>query len=194
MVNCSLQTGVFPASFKTAVVKPLLKKSNLDPNTFNNYWPVSNLLFLSTVLEKLVFNQVNDFLIVNNILEKYQSGFRTNHSTETALLKILNDIRCNLDNHKLTVLVLLDLTAAFDTVDHHILLNRLRNLVGLSGTVLNWFVSYLTDRHFFVSMDTCSSETRNIKCWVPQGSILGPTLFNLYMLPLGDVIRRHQLP
>ena len=73
---------------------------------------------------------------MNNILEKNQSGFRRNHSTEAALLKILNDTRCNLDNHKLTVLVLLDLTAAFDTVDHHILLNRLRNLVSLSGTVL----------------------------------------------------------
>ena len=81
---------------------------------------------------------------MNNILEKFQSGFRRNHSTETALLKILNDTRCNLDNHKLTVLVLLDLTAALDTVDHHILLNRLRNLVGLSGTVFNWFASYLS--------------------------------------------------
>ena len=165
------------------VVNPLLKKSNLDPNILNNYRPVSNLPFLSKVLVKLDFNQVNEFLIANNILEKYQSGFRTNHSTERALLKILNDIRCNLDNHKLTVLVLLDLTAAFDTVDHHILLNRLRNLIGLSGTV-----SHLTDRHFFVS--TCSSGTHKIKCGVPQGSILGPTLFNLYMIPLGDVIRR----
>jgi len=114
-----------------------------------------------------------------------------NHSTETALLKILNDFRCNADSQKLTVLVLLDLAAAFDTVDHHILLNRLRNLVGLSGTVFNWFHSYLTDRCFSVSMDTCSSRTHEIRCGVPQGSILGPILFNLYMLPLGDVIRRH---
>ena len=102
--------------------------------------------------------QENDFLITNNILEKCQSGFRTNHITVIALLKILNDIRCNLDNHKLTVLVLLNLTSAFNTVDHHILLNRLRNLVSLSGMVLNWFVFYLTDRHFFVAMDTCSPQ------------------------------------
>ncbi|XP_076601118.1 uncharacterized protein LOC143329205 [Chaetodon auriga] len=191
IVNYSLQTGVFPAAFKTSVVKPLLKKSNLDPNIFNNYRPVSNLPFLSKILEKLVFNQVNDFLNSINILEKYQSGFRMNHSTETALLKILNDIRYNADSQKLTVLVLLDLSAAFDTVDHHILSNRLRNLVGLSGTVFNWFSSYLTDRYFRVSLDTCSSRTHKINCGVPQGSILGPILFNLYMLPLGDVIRRH---
>ena len=85
------------------------------------------------------------FLNRKKILEKHQSGFRKYHSTETALLKILNNIRWDLDNKKLTVLVLLDLSAAFDTVDHHILLNRLRHLVGLSGTVLNWFCSYLTD-------------------------------------------------
>uniref|UniRef100_A0A672IAL3 Reverse transcriptase domain-containing protein n=1 Tax=Salarias fasciatus TaxID=181472 RepID=A0A672IAL3_SALFA len=191
IMNSSLQTGVFPTAFKTAVVKPLLKKSNLDPDVFNNYRPVSNLPFLSKVLERLVFNQVNDFLMINNILERHQSGFRVNHSTETALLKILNDIRWNLDNKKLTVMVLLDLSAAFDTVDHHILINRLSHLVGLSGTVLNWFSSFLTDRCFYVSLDTCSSGTHEIRCGVPQGSILGPILFNLYMLPLGDVIRRH---
>ncbi len=114
-----------------------------------------------------------------------------NHSTETALLKILNNIRWNLDNKKHTVLVLLDLSATFDTVDHHILLNRLRHLVGFSGTVFNWFSSYLTNWCFYVSMDACSSGTHEIRCGVPQGSILGPILFNLYMLPLGDVIRKH---
>uniref|UniRef100_A0A3B3C1C6 Reverse transcriptase domain-containing protein n=1 Tax=Oryzias melastigma TaxID=30732 RepID=A0A3B3C1C6_ORYME len=190
IVNYSLQTGVFPSAFKTAVVRPLLKKSNLDPNNLNNYRPVSNLPFLSKMIEKIVLIQLNEFLNENSIFEQYQSGFRTNHSTETALVKIVNDIRCNLDCQKLSVLVLLDLTAAFDTVDHNILLCRLRGL-GISGTVLKWFYSYLTDRRFYVSMDTCSSKVFDINCGVPQGSILGPLLFNLYMLPLGDIIRRH---
>uniref|UniRef100_A0A3B3I2H5 Reverse transcriptase domain-containing protein n=1 Tax=Oryzias latipes TaxID=8090 RepID=A0A3B3I2H5_ORYLA len=191
IANCSLQTGVFPSACKTAVVRPLLKKSNLDPKIMDNYRPVSNLPFLGKIIEKLVFIQLHDFLNEHNVLEKCQSGFRTNHSTETALLKILNDLRHNYDSQKLSVLVLLDLSAAFDTVDHQILIDRLRSRVGLSGTALNWFHSYLTDRHFFVSMDTRSSGVHEIGCGVPQGSILGPILFNLYMLPLGDVIRRH---
>ncbi|KAJ0005966.1 hypothetical protein NQD34_015860 [Periophthalmus magnuspinnatus] len=191
MMNYSLQRGVFPTAFKAAVVRPLLKKSNLDFNDFNNYRPVSNLPFLSKILEKLVFTQLNYFLNTQNILEECQSGFRVNHSTETALTKILNDFRLNYDSKQATVLVLLDLSAAFDTVDHTILLNRLKHLVGLSGTVHKWFTSYLTDRTFKVSLDTCSSQVHKITCGMPQGSILGPILFNLYMLPLGDVIRRH---
>uniref|UniRef100_A0A8C7Z7X7 Reverse transcriptase domain-containing protein n=1 Tax=Oryzias sinensis TaxID=183150 RepID=A0A8C7Z7X7_9TELE len=188
IVNCSLQMRVFPSSCKTAVVRPLLKKSQLDPKNLENYRPVSNLPFLSKITEKRVATQLHEFLNAHNILEKYQSGFRTNHSTETALLKIVNDLRLNYDSQKLSVLGLLDLITAFDTVDHQILLDRLRSLVGLSGNVLKWFYSYLTDRHFYVSMDTCSSKIHEISCGVPQRSILGPILFNLYLLPLGEVI------
>ena len=191
VVNYSLQMGVFPTAFKTALVKPLLKRNGLDPLDPNSYRPVSNLPFLSKILEKLVFNQLNDFIMSKGIHEKFQSGFRATHSTETALVKVVNDLRCNLDMRKLSVLVLLDLSAAFDTVDHGILLNRLYSTIGISGTVFNWFKSYLSDRKFFVNYSECSSRSYKLNCGVPQGSILGPLLFNLYMLPLGNVIRRH---
>lgn len=189
IISGFLQTGVFPSSLKTAIVKPLLKRNNLDPSVLSNYRPVLNLTFLSKILEKVVFNQLKDFLNSHDIFEKYQSGFRAKHSTETALTKVVNDLRCNMDMKKLSVL--LDLSAAFDTVDHAILLDRLHTLIGLSGTVFNWLKSYLTGREIFISMDKYSSKSYELKCGVPQGSILGPTLFNLYMLPLGDVIRRH---
>ena len=181
----------FPQTLKTAIVKPLLKKSTLDPQILNNYRPISNLPFLGKILEKVVYKQLYDHLNLNSIFERLQSGFRPHHSTETALLKVVNDIRLSLDNNLPSILVLLDLSAAFDTVDHAMLLSRLQHHVGLSGPVLNWFRTYLSGRDYFVSLSGHSSASTPITCGVPQGSILGPVLFSLYMLPLGNIIRRH---
>ena len=143
---------------KTAVIRPLLKKSSLDATVLNNYRPISNLPFLGKVLEKVVYQQLCDFLLLNNCFDDFQSGFRPHHSTETALIKVTNDIRLNTDRNKVTVLVLLDLSAAFDTVDHVILLQRLEDWVGISGPALKWFKSNLEDRKYFVQIRNCVSD------------------------------------
>ena len=116
------------------------------------------------------------------------------HSTESALLKVQNDILLTVDNGSCAILILLDLTAAFDTVDHHILLKRLENEVGFKSTVLNWFSSYLNNRTFNVTLGTYTSSLAPITCGIPQGSILGPLLFSLYMLPLGSIFKKHGIP
>ncbi|XP_058868625.1 uncharacterized protein LOC117972317 [Acipenser ruthenus] len=152
IMNSSLENGIVPASFKIALVKPLLKKPNLDSSLLSNFRPISNLPFLAKVLEKVVLKQLNGFLITNNMFEKFQSGFRSNHSTETALVRVTNDLLMSADSNAISILVLLDLSAAFDTVDHSILIDRLKGWVGLDGKVLNWFRSYLTNRQFFVSL------------------------------------------
>ncbi|KAL1276739.1 hypothetical protein QQF64_036362, partial [Cirrhinus molitorella] len=117
------------------------------------------------------------------------SGFRLYHSTETALIRVTNDLLLSSDRGCISLLVLLDLSAAFDTIDHDILLNR--NYVGISGSALEWFKSYLSDRHQFVAINVEVSYRSQVHYVVPQGLIVGPLLFMLYMLPLGDIIRKH---
>ncbi len=134
------------------------------------YRPISNLPFIGKIIEKVVFNQLNNYLNSNGYLDNFQSGFCVHHSTETALIKIINDIRFNSDSGKISVLVLLDLSAAFDTVDHNILLERLENWVGLSGMALKWFRSYLEGRGYYVSIGEHKSKWTSMTCGVPQGS------------------------
>lgn len=193
LVNLSLQTGHVPPSLKAAVIRPVLKKPSLDPEELASYRPISNLTFLSKVLEKTVASQLQNHLRRNNLFEKFQSGFRSAHSTETALLRVTNDLLMTADAGSPSLLILLDLSAAFDTVDHTILLDRLHHTVGLSGTALQWFQSYLSGRTECVMLGGCKSRLSTVTCGVPQGSVLGPILFTIYMLPLGHVISRHGL-
>ncbi len=137
-----------------------------------------------------MFNQVTAFLTQNNLLDSNQSGFRSGHSTETALLSVVEDLRLARKASKSSLLILLDLSAAFDTVNHQILLSTLLRK-GISGTALQWFDSYLSDRSFKVSWRGEVSKSQHLATGVPQGSVLGPLLFSVYMASLGSVIQKH---
>ena len=193
LINDSLISGSVPMDFKNALVKPLLKKNSLEQNELKNYRPVSNLQFFSKILEKIVLEQLLRHLAENNLSEVFQSAYRANHSTETALLRVQNDLLCDSDEGRVNALCLLDLSAAFDTIDHGILITRLERSFGIKGKALSWFRSYLTDRVQAVVVDGVQSSCRLLRYGVPQGSVLGPFLFTIYTQPLAGVISQHQL-
>jgi retron-type reverse transcriptase len=193
MVNDCFQSGFFPNFFKQAIVKPLLKKHDLDPNQLSSYRPVSNLSFLSKLLEKLVLQQLLEHVSKYDLFARFQSAYRAHHSTETALLRVLNDLLVASDNSKVSVLTLLDLSAAFDTIDHEILLSRLRTVFGIDDLALSLLRSYLSERRQTVWISGFASDPAPLKYGVPQGSVLGPLLFLLYTQPLSNVIDNHSV-
>jgi len=147
LFNRSLTTGCVPAVFKTAYISPRLKKVDLDSSDVRSYHPISNLSILSKLLEILVTRQLLAHLNSNGLLPKLQSAHRANHSTETAVQKGLTIILLAVDAGNLSAVVLLDLSAAFDTVDHGILLHRLNSSYQIVGSVQPWFQSYLSKQH-----------------------------------------------
>lgn len=193
IINLSLASSTVPNKFKESLISPLLKKQSLDPEVLNNYRPVSNLPFVSKVLEKVVASQISSYLDTHGLNEIFQSAYKRHHSTETALLRVQNDILKAIDNNCSVILLMLDLSAAFDTVDHAILLHRLQSHFGITGNALKWFESYLSERHQCVYINGTKSSWHDLLFGVPQGSVLGPILFTLYTSPLGDIIRRHNL-
>uniref|UniRef100_A0A8C6MJ04 Reverse transcriptase domain-containing protein n=1 Tax=Nothobranchius furzeri TaxID=105023 RepID=A0A8C6MJ04_NOTFU len=193
IINLSLVNGYVPQDFKVAVIKPSLKKPSLDPDDPMNYRPISNLPFLSKVLEKIVAIQVCEHLNTNDLFEEFQSGFREYHSTETALVRVTNYILMASGKNLVSVLVLLDLSAAFDTVDYDVLVEKLEHVVEIKGTALGWFKSYLSDRFHFVNEHDKSSSYSRVTCRAPQGSVLGPIFFTIYMLPIVKIIRQHRI-
>lgn len=187
IINSSLSSGVVPAALKTARITPLIKKQSLDPTVFANYRPVSNLPFVAKVLERVVHHQLTQYMAQNDLQERMQSAYRSNHSTETALVRVQHDIITAMSGRKACLLVLLDLSSAFDTVDHQILIEILRKN-GIAGTPLKWFESYLHGRSQYVAVgDECSQPTK-LLYGVPQGSVLGPVLFVLYTTSLGRLL------
>ena len=191
LVNYSLIEGSFPNSFKKAVVTPLIKKASLPRDDLKNYRPVSGLCFLSKLVEWVVARQLTSHIKNNKLDNPHQSAYKPGHSTETALLSIKNEVHLSLARGEPTALVLLDLSAAFDTIDHNILLGYLKSWFGLGGTALRWFASYLRNRCQAIKIGSTLSELSNLIYGVPQGSVLGPSLFSLYTTPLSKIIRLH---
>ena len=191
MINMSLDSGVFPADWKIADVRPLAKKSNSDTCTaFENLRSVSNLSYVSKLTERTVFNQTNNFLNTR-LYPQGESAYRKCHSTETALLRVTNDIMMNMNRQHVTLLVMLDLSSAFDTVDHDILLDRLNNEFGIKGRVLEWFTSYLCKLSQFILVNGGRSRLFDVSYGVPQGSFLAPLLFVLYVSKLFRIVEKH---
>ena len=190
MVNLSIRHAYIPDDWKSAIVKPLLNKSGLEL-TYKNFRPVSNLPFISKIVEKAVLSQLFKYCEGNAPLPNLQSGFRRFHSTETALLKVQSDILMSMDCQEITLLVLLDLSAAFDTINHQILLNVLGNDFGIIGSAHKWFAFYPTGRKQCVLINDPTSDDFHLSCGVPQGSCMGPILFILYISRLYHVIANH---
>ena len=155
--------------------------------------PVSNLSFLSKVIEKVIASRLLDHMTENDLMDPLQSAYRKGHSTETALLRVHNDIVSAVDKGHGVCLILLDLSAAFDTVDHTILLTFLEQHIGLEGPPLDTFKSYLTHRTQCVSINGVLSELNELMYGVPQGSVLGPLAFCIYTLPLGAILKHYEI-
>ena len=193
VINSSFKLGAFPNSLKVATVTPIIKSSRLDSELFNSYRPISNLTILSKLLEKCVLNQLVDHLNINNLYCELQSAYRPGHSCETALMKIHHDTLNYLSSTTYAVLVFLDFSAAFDTIDHDILLKRLKFNFGINHKALDWFSSYLQHRSYKVKINNTLSDGTKLNYGVPQGSILGPILFSLYITEINNIISSHNL-
>ena len=193
IINASLTKGVVPSQFKHSVVTPLLKKSTLNSEEYKNYRPVSNLPFIN--LEKIVSIRLDEYKNEFKYREPMQSAYRSHHSTETAIVKICNDLLLAADRGECSILVLLDLSAAFDTVNHQILLRRLENQFGIKGTAIQWMTSYLKNRVQKVKIKQSTSSEAVLNLNVPQGSILGPGEYSDFTEPIGDIVRKnHVIP
>jgi hypothetical protein len=193
IINKSITSATVPDCLKEALVTPLLKKASLNKELFKNYRPVSNLSFVSKVLEKHVDKHLSDFAEMNNLTETFQSAYSPFHSTETALLRVQSDLLMSVDTTGAAVLVLLDLSAAFDTIDHNILLDRLNVTFGIKDRALDWIRSYLTDRCQRVTIQDHKSTPQYLLYGVPQGSVWGPKAFTKYSIEIGNIAKKHGL-
>ena len=178
ILNLSITNGIVPNKMKIAKVIPIYEKGNAQES--GNYRPISLLTSFSKILEKLIYKRTMAFLTDFNILSGTQFGFRRKNSTTHALLKFLDKVAHSIDNRLHTIGIFLDFSKAFDTINHKILLQKLSHY-GIRGKALEWFGNYLTERKQYVNINGQDSYQRSISCGVPQGSLLGPLLFIIYI-------------
>jgi len=190
MANLSFQSGIFPAKFKRGHIIPLLKKNDLDAQDPLNYRPITNLSTISKVLERLAMSRIKPFIHHSRNFGIYQSAYRQGHSTETALLRVANDLNVSMESKSCSVLLSLDISAAFDTINTVTLLERLRSDFGIEDSASAWLRSYLVDRECYVAIGGCKSDLWRCDSGVPQGSVLGPLLFSAYVSPISRILDR----